>query len=348
RLGLPAAVPLAVCVGRLTRQKGQDVLVAAWPAVAGRCPSARLAIVGDGEDRDRLAGRPVPGVLFVPAVQDPRDWLAAANVIVLPSRWEGLPLTALEALATGRCIVGTDIPGLAEVVRPGVGALVPVDEPEPLAEAMAARLLFPGVAEEEGRAAAAAAAAFDVTGTMELLAAVTREVLGGAEPPDERQADGRAAGEPAGVPAPALPVAAAQPTSLAVGGAGPGRGPRGGADVGVLDGDPFPGTGPGAVRGAAGGSARPGPACSAPACSSPACPGPACPGPDGGVPGGADACGSAGGAVGVAGGAAGGAGGAAGGGPEGGGDAGPAGGAAGGGTVGAGPPGASGPPKSSR
>jgi glycosyltransferase involved in cell wall biosynthesis len=185
RLGLPAAAPLAVCVGRVTRQKAQDVLVAAWPAVAARCPSALLAIVGDGEDLDALRRRPAPGVRFVAAVRDPRDWLAAANVVVLPSRWEGLPLTALEALATGRSLVGTDIPGIAEVVRPGLGALVPADDPGALAEAMAARLLFPGVAEREGRAAAEAAAAYDIDETVARLAAVTLEVAGrGGTVPD--------------------------------------------------------------------------------------------------------------------------------------------------------------------
>ncbi|MBO2464854.1 glycosyltransferase [Actinomadura violacea] len=182
RLGLPAAAPLAVCVGRLTRQKAQDVLVAAWPAVTARCPSALLAIVGDGEDRDALRRRAEPGVRFVPAVRDPRDWLAAANVVVLPSRWEGLPLTALEALATGRSLVGTDIPGIAEVVRPGLGALVPVDDPAALADAMAARLLFPGVAEREGRAAADAAADYDLAETVALLAALTGEVAGRGGP----------------------------------------------------------------------------------------------------------------------------------------------------------------------
>ncbi|RFS82076.1 glycosyltransferase family 1 protein [Actinomadura spongiicola] len=192
RLGVPAAVPLAVCVGRVTRQKGQDVLVAAWPEVTARCPSARLAIVGGGEDLDALRRDPVAGVLLVPAVRDPRDWLAAANVIVLPSRWEGLPLTALEALATGRPLVGTDIPGIAEVVRPGVGALVPVDDPAALAAEVAARLLVPGVAEREGREAAAAAAAYDLSRTMAHLADVTRDVAapGLAGPPVEPRPDG--------------------------------------------------------------------------------------------------------------------------------------------------------------
>ncbi|TDC45779.1 glycosyltransferase family 1 protein [Actinomadura sp. KC345] len=192
RLGLPAAAPLAVCIGRLTRQKGQDVLVAAWPDVTARCPSALLAVVGDGEDLDALSREPVAGVLFVPAVQDPRDWLSASNVIVLPSRWEGLPLTALEALATGRPIVGTDVPGITEVVRPGVGALVPVDDPASLSAEVAGRLLVPGIAEREGREAAAASAAYDMSRTVALLAAVTRDAAGRGDTPEEALVDVRA------------------------------------------------------------------------------------------------------------------------------------------------------------
>ena len=196
RLGLPRGVPLAVCVGRVTRQKGQDVLVAAWRDVVERCPAARLAIVGDGEDLAALRRDPVEGVLFVPAVRDTRTWLAAANVVVLPSRWEGLPLTALEALAMGRPVVGTDIPGVTEVVRPGTGILVPADDPAALAEEVTRRLLLPELAGWEGREAAAASAAYDLARTTELLAAVTRAAAGLGEVPEEALAEVRAvAGE---------------------------------------------------------------------------------------------------------------------------------------------------------
>ncbi len=197
RLGIPAAVPLAVCVGRLTRQKGQDVLVAAWPDVLARCPDARLAIVGDGEDLDGLRATAAGNVRFVPAVADPRDWFAAADVVALPSRWEGLPLTALEAMATGRPIIGTSVPGLTEIVRPGTGALVPPDEPAPLAAELATRLLVPGIAEKEGREAAEVAADYDLAGTLDALAAVTRAVAGAVPEPDGRgAAGGVGAGEP--------------------------------------------------------------------------------------------------------------------------------------------------------
>jgi glycosyltransferase involved in cell wall biosynthesis len=173
RLGLPAEAPLAVCVGRLTRQKGQDVLLAAWPAIRRSCPQARLALVGDGEQAAVLRSARHTGVTFAGAVDDVRDWLAAADVVVLPSRWEGLSLTVLEALATGRSVVVSDVPGLGEVVGPGVGERVPPDDPRALAAAVTRRLRPGALARDEGEAAARHAAGFDMRLTFERLATRT-------------------------------------------------------------------------------------------------------------------------------------------------------------------------------
>jgi glycosyltransferase involved in cell wall biosynthesis len=120
RLGMGAEVPLSVCVGQVTRQKGQDALLAAWPQVRRRCPGAELCIVGDGSLLPTLRCWAPLGVRFVPPVTDPRPWYAAADVVVLPSRWEGLSLTLLEALASGCPVVVSDIPGLAEAITTGV------------------------------------------------------------------------------------------------------------------------------------------------------------------------------------------------------------------------------------
>jgi glycosyltransferase involved in cell wall biosynthesis len=176
RLGVDPAVPLAVCVGRVTRQKGQDVLVPAWHRVRLQCPDAELALVGDGDLLPALRSTPVPGVRFAGAVTDVRPWLVAADLVVLPSRWEGLPLTALEALATGRCIVASAVPGLAEVVAPGAGALVPPDDPDALAGAVALRLRDPARTAAESTAAARHARQFDISRTFDRLATVTHRV----------------------------------------------------------------------------------------------------------------------------------------------------------------------------
>jgi glycosyltransferase involved in cell wall biosynthesis len=183
RLGLDPAAPLAVCAGRVTRQKGQDVLLAAWPRVLARAPRARLALVGGGDLLPRLAAAGVPGVDVAGPVRDVRDWLAAADVVVLPSRWEGLPLVALEALATGRAVVATAIPGLVEVLDPAVGALVPPEDPAALADQVGRRLTHPGLARAEGVAAARHAAGFDTRHTFDQLAGATRALLGAAALP---------------------------------------------------------------------------------------------------------------------------------------------------------------------
>ncbi|MGH3546719.1 MAG: glycosyltransferase [Pseudonocardiaceae bacterium] len=176
RLGIGRDVPLAVCLGRITRQKGQDVLVTAWPQVREHCLTAQLCIVGDGDLLPTLRGDTQPGLRFVPPVTDPRPWYAAADVMVLPSRWEGLSLTLLEALASGRSVVVSDIPGLAEAVSPGVGARVPVGDARTMAQALAHRLVDAELRAAEGHAAALTAGAFDVRRTHEQLAAVTVQI----------------------------------------------------------------------------------------------------------------------------------------------------------------------------
>jgi glycosyltransferase involved in cell wall biosynthesis len=97
--GTPAQGPVVVCVGRLCPQKGQDVLLRAWPEITRAVPDARLVLVGDGPDRERLRTLASSGVLFAGAVDGTRDWMRAADVVVQPSRWEGMALAPLEAMA---------------------------------------------------------------------------------------------------------------------------------------------------------------------------------------------------------------------------------------------------------
>jgi glycosyltransferase involved in cell wall biosynthesis len=178
RLGLDPTVPVAVCVGRVTRQKGQDLLLAAWSAVASRHPTARLYVVGDGDLLPLLRRQAPATVSFVGTVEDVRPWYAAANVVVLPSRWEGLSLTVLEAMASARSVVATAVPGLAEAVPAGAGALVAPENPALLAAAVADRLGAAELAAAEGTAAAQHAARFDVSETLARLESLTRHVAG--------------------------------------------------------------------------------------------------------------------------------------------------------------------------
>lgn len=150
-LDLPSA-PIVVCVGRLSRQKGQDVLLEAWPYVLERAPSARLILVGDGPEEDRLRERAGPGVQFAGHRSDVPAWLAAADVVALPSRWEGMSFAMLEAMARGRSVVSTDVPGAREALGE-TGAIVPPEQPRPLADAIIERLLDPVKAAREGHTA---------------------------------------------------------------------------------------------------------------------------------------------------------------------------------------------------
>jgi glycosyltransferase involved in cell wall biosynthesis len=116
KLGVRGEARLVVCVGRLCRQKGQDLLLRAWPRVRAALPDAELALVGDGPDREELERQAegLPGVRFAGAVPDPRDWYAAADLVVQPSRWEGMALAPLEAMACARPVLLTDVPGARE------------------------------------------------------------------------------------------------------------------------------------------------------------------------------------------------------------------------------------------
>lgn len=144
--------PTVVCIGRLARQKGQDVLLDALPALRTRVPDAQLVLVGDGPDADALRARAAPGVVFTGSRSDVRPWLTAADVVALPSRWEaGLSLVAMEAMALGRPVVSADVAGARNGLA-GAGAVVPREDAAALANALAARLEDPSLAEHEGRA----------------------------------------------------------------------------------------------------------------------------------------------------------------------------------------------------
>jgi len=149
-----AEVPLAVCVARMTGEKGHDMLLDAWGHVRDRLPDATLALVGDGPLRGALEARGDPSVRFVGEVGDVRRWLAASDVVALPSYSEGMSLSVLEALAVGRPIVATDVDGareeIGDVTEPA-GAIVPIGGPVAFGDALVRRLEDPDLAATEGR-----------------------------------------------------------------------------------------------------------------------------------------------------------------------------------------------------
>lgn len=182
--------PLVVCVGRICPQKGQDVLLRAWPEVLGTVPGARLALVGDGPDGERLRRTAPPGVLFAGPAPDIRPWLRAADLVVLPSRWEGMALAPLEAMACGRPVLVSDVSGARESLPSGQGrlCLVPPEDPTALAKALGRLLAAPRLLAELGEQARQhARTEFDVRRTTDAVTGLYHELLGRPRPSNQER-----------------------------------------------------------------------------------------------------------------------------------------------------------------
>ena len=126
------------------------MLLRAWPAVRAAIPDARLVLVGDGPERATLAAKAGAGVELAGHRDDVPDWLAAADVVTLPSRWDVMAQTMLQAMARGRSVVSTDVPGAREALSDGAGAIVPVEDERALGAALVERLRAPACAAAEG------------------------------------------------------------------------------------------------------------------------------------------------------------------------------------------------------
>lgn len=177
QLGL-GGEPIVVCVGRLTRQKGQDVLLTAWPAVRERIDDARLILIGEGPDRGALEGRAVPGVELAGHRDDVADWIAAADLVVLPSRWEGMSLSLLEAMARARPVIATDVAGMREVLSMGGGEVVPAEDAGALARSIGTRLAERQILGAEGaRARATIESRYDIRSSLERIAQLYADIL---------------------------------------------------------------------------------------------------------------------------------------------------------------------------
>jgi glycosyltransferase involved in cell wall biosynthesis len=177
QLELPGG-PLVVCLGRICRAKGQDLLVEAWPRVLERVPDATLALVGGGPDFDSVRGRAPERVLFAGERTDAPAWLAAADVVAAPSRWEGMSFAMLETMASARSLVISDVPGAGDALGAHAG-IVPIGDLQALAGAIAERLLDPALAAEEGATARAQVErGHDLRDTTRAVALLYGRVLG--------------------------------------------------------------------------------------------------------------------------------------------------------------------------
>ena len=155
--GIPTEAPVVGVVAGLRPVKGHDVLLSAMAEVFRVLPQARLLLVGDGKLRPQvehliatqgLAGR----VILAGQRQDVDKIVPECDVIALPSREEGIPVSALEAMACGVPVVATRVGGTPEVVaHERTGLLVASADPASLASALLRLLANPAYARQLGK-----------------------------------------------------------------------------------------------------------------------------------------------------------------------------------------------------
>ena len=162
--GLPPGAPVVGFVGRLVAEKGAFELLEAFQQALPSIPDLHLLVVGDAQsgDRDRKTGELLRSMLDTPElarrvvmpgyVDDIAQVMQAVDLFALPSYREGMPRSIIEAMASGKPVVATNIRGCREEVVHGVtGLLVPVRDSQALAEAMVQVLANPDSARRMGQ-----------------------------------------------------------------------------------------------------------------------------------------------------------------------------------------------------
>jgi glycosyltransferase involved in cell wall biosynthesis len=171
-------------IGWVRPDKGADVLIEAAASIRREFPDRTCVLIGEGgvasvRQQARSLGLQTV-VSFLGRRMDARAVMAHLEVVVIPSRREGLPLVLLEAMALGRPVVAAAVGGIPEVIRDGVnGLLVPPEDPAAIAEAVARLLRDPALrARLGGSAAEAVEGKWNVRTTARSYDLLYRQVLG--------------------------------------------------------------------------------------------------------------------------------------------------------------------------
>lgn len=150
---------IVIFVGRLSKEKNPDGLLQAWKIALPHLPTGwKLLLVGDGPMFAELASyietEGLTSSVYLTGYQSNVDeWMAAADIYVLPSYWEGLSNTMLEAMASGLPVVSTRVSGSIEIVEEtNAGMVVDVGQINKLAEAVVQLVADPGLRRQMGKA----------------------------------------------------------------------------------------------------------------------------------------------------------------------------------------------------
>ena len=189
--GVPAEAPLLLTVGRLDPQKGHLDLIGALRRVVAALPSVHLVIAGAPQQASAAYEQALRATTAAPELATRVHWaghrddvpalLAACDIVVQPSHWEGFGLVLVEAMAARRPVVATAVSAIPEVVRDGeTGLLVPPHDPDALARAL---LQLCGDPEHRTRLGAAGAARVQSHFTAERMVRETLAVYAEAGAP---------------------------------------------------------------------------------------------------------------------------------------------------------------------
>jgi glycosyltransferase involved in cell wall biosynthesis len=149
QLGIEPDIPIILSVGRLTEQKGYPYLFRAAGEVIRRFPDAVFLVVGKGELRDELEQQIRSlglerNVRLLGFRNDIYELMQTSSVFAMPSLWEGLPVTLIEAGACRLPVVATNVGGIMEVIKDGEnGLIVPMKDEQTLAQGLISLLSSP-------------------------------------------------------------------------------------------------------------------------------------------------------------------------------------------------------------
>jgi glycosyltransferase involved in cell wall biosynthesis len=184
KFGLDATHRVLVVVGRLEQQKGHRDLLDALPDLVRHFPRLKVILVGDGSLRQALersvsAAGLSGNVIFAGFTRGVAAFYRLAELVVLPSLYEGMPLVAIEAGAAQRALVATAVDGTREVIVPGqTGLLVPPHSPAALGQAISQLLGNPRLAQQMGQAGRARVEQlFSLDKQLESTAQIYRDCL---------------------------------------------------------------------------------------------------------------------------------------------------------------------------
>jgi glycosyltransferase involved in cell wall biosynthesis len=192
QLGLPPRASVVGLVGSITERKGHDLLVGAAPAIVAAHPETRFLLVGDVPAGQEAYRNRVQAEIRALGLERHFAWLgytpdvaasyAAMDLLVLPSRSEGLPRTLVEALASGLPVVASDVGGVREILtEPVLGDVMPDNTSWHLAQGVCARLARPEACEDRSVRSARIADRFSIPAYVRGFEEIVRSLFDACE-----------------------------------------------------------------------------------------------------------------------------------------------------------------------